>query len=677
VPSARLDPRLRPHLRAGIPAFIAVGLMIVWAVQNGGFDDTTWYWGALVLLATFTAVLAGVHRGRPPLTRAGRIALGCFAAYVAWSYLSMLWAQYPGLALDGSNRALMYLLMFALLAIIPWTRETALASLLLFAVGVGVIAVVLLVRLAANDSIGSLFVQGRLAAPTGYINSTAALFTIETLVCIGLSVRRELPGPLRGLLLAFAAASLQLAVVVQSRGWLFTLPIVALVAIIVMPDRLRVTAAAAIPIVAALIPVRRLLHVYQIGSTMTLDQAAVHAGRPALAVTVGAFVLGTLVAWADRLHRGRGLTPGRRRAIGIALVIVALTGVSAAGLVVSKGHPGQFISRQWRGFSHEQTSASGSHFTDVGSGRYDFWRVALDAFVSHPIGGLGQDNFADYYLTHRHTAEEPSWTHSLELRLLAHTGIVGFLLFAGFMVAAIAAAMAGRRRGDAGLRLLAGTLLMPLVVWLIHGSLDWFWEVPALAGPALGFLGAAGGLSSLIAPAAAPAVAAAPAEPAIAAAPAAPGPPSPILVGAGVVALVCATVVLAFPFLSAREVSLGSQAGDPAQALSDLHLAAKLNPLSSDPGRVAGAIALRNGQDAVALQRFQQSIGQEPGGWFSWLGAGLAASALGDRAQARHAFTVADSIDARQPAVAEALRRVDTRTPLTSAEAFKLLLVVQ
>ena len=30
---------------------------------------------------------------------------------MAWSYLSMLWAQYPGLALDGANRALMYLLI--------------------------------------------------------------------------------------------------------------------------------------------------------------------------------------------------------------------------------------------------------------------------------------------------------------------------------------------------------------------------------------------------------------------------------------------------------------------------------------------------------------------------------------------------------------------------------------
>ena len=82
-----------------------------------------------------------------------------------------------------------------------------------------------------------------------------------------------------------------------------------------------------------------------------------------------------------------------------------------------------------------------SHFTDVGSGRYDFWRVALDAFVAHPIGGLGQDNFDDYYVPRRRTDEEPSCTHSIELRLLAHTGLVGFALFATFLIAAIAAAM--------------------------------------------------------------------------------------------------------------------------------------------------------------------------------------------------------------------------------------------
>jgi hypothetical protein len=583
----------------------------------------------------------------------------------------MLWAQYPGIALDGSNRALLYLLIFTLLTALPWTKETVLGALLFFAGGVGIVGMVLMVRLASGANVTDLFFGGRLVAPTGYINSTAALFTMNALVCIVLAARRRLAGPVRGLLIAFAAVSLQLATIVQSRGWLFTLPLIALAAIVIVPDRLRVAAAAVIPVVAALIPVRRLLHVYQSGTSDPLRALAIHAARPALAMAVGAFVVGTLLAWADSLYRGRGLAPAQRRALGATLALIGIAGVLAGGLVVSKGHPFSFISRQWHGFAHAEAVYGSSHFTDVGSGRYDFWRVALHAFTHHPIGGLGQDNFGDYYLPLRRTGEEPSWTHSLELRLLAHTGIVGFMLFCGFLIAAAKAAARTRRRGDADARLLAAALLMPLVVWLIHGSLDWFWEVPALSGPALGFLGAAGGLGTAlgVAPAVSPAAKREPSA----------RIPAPLGFAAGFVVLACLTAVLGFPYLSAHEVQVASRASatSSSTALDDLRLAAKLNPLSADPGRLAGAIALRDGLNRTARQRFEQSISREPGGWFSWLGAGLAASALGNRAQARHDFAVARSINAHQAAVVEALRRVDSAHPLTSAGAFKLLVVVQ
>jgi hypothetical protein len=656
--------------------------MLVWAIQNGGFDASTWYWGALVLLATFTAVFAGVFRGHLRLSRASAIAVGLFAGYVAWSYLSMTWADYPGIALDGSNRALLYLLVFTLLTALPWTKETVLGTLLVFAGGVGIVGIVLMVRLASGSDVSALFFGGRLVAPTGYINSTAALFTMNALVCIVLASRRRLAGPVRGLLVAFAAVSLQLATIVESRGWLFTLPLVALVAIIVVPDRLRVAGAAVIPVVAALIPVRRLLHVYQSGPSDPLRALAIHAARPALAMCVGAFVLGTLVAWADSLYRGRGLGRAQRRAVGTVLAMIGVAGVLAGGLVVSKGHPFSFISRQWHGFAHAEAVYGSSHFTDVGSGRYDYWRVALHAFERHPLGGLGQDNFGDYYLTLRKTGEEPSWTHSLELRLLAHTGIVGFLLFGGFLVAAITAAARTRRHGDADARLLAGALLLPLVVWLIHGSLDWFWEVPALSGPALGFLGAAGGLGTALRIAGPQTSAEAPAAPEPGEGPLRPPRrriPAPVGIAGGAVLLVCLTIVLAFPYLSAHEVQAASraEAGDPSAALNDLRTAAKLNPLSSDPGRLAGAIALRNGRWTLALRQFRKSLSAEPGGWFSWLGAGLAESALGEPDQAHRDFVAAKRINARQPAVQDALQRVFTKTPLTSDEAFKLLVLLQ
>jgi hypothetical protein len=668
VPARRRagDIRRSAELPALLAGLAAVGLMLVWAVHDGGYDADTWYWGALVLLALLTGVLIARGFRAVRLSRTARLAVVAFALYTAWSYLSISWSQSPGDALQGSNRTLLYLLMFATMLVLPWTARGALLALLTFTIGVGAIAIVLMLRLAADDRVASLVISGRLAAPTGYFNSTAALFTIEALMAIALAARRELPGLLRGLLIALACASLQLAVVVQSRGWLFTLPLIAIVALVVVPDRLRFTAAAVIPVLATLVPIHRLLAVYQ-RSPGPLDHAATRAGQAGLVICALVFVLGTLIAWGDSLIRHPGPTPARRRLIGAIAIAVAVVAVGVGGTAATHGHPFRFISRQWNGFSHPLQVASSSHFTDVGSGRYDFWRVALDAFAAHPIGGLGQDNFADYYVPRRRTNEEPAWTHSLELHLLAETGIVGFALFALFLVAAIAAAVGGRRRR--GLEaVVAGAALLPLVVWLIHGSIDWFWEIPALSGPALGFLAMAAALGR-------PVDEAGPA--ARDRAPSGRGGKPVVAIAAGGVALLAAVAVLGFPYLSVREVSVASdiRQTDPSGALSDLSTAAALNPLSADPSRLAGTIALSSGRYATALQRFSQATSREPGGWYGWLGAGLAASALGDRAIARHDFNVAESINRQEPAIHQALARVDTAQPLSPAQALHLLVL--
>ena len=155
--------------------------------------------------------------------------------------------------------------------------------------------------------------------------------------------------------------------------------------------------------------------------------------------------------------------------------------------------------------------------------------------------------------------------------------------------------------------------------------------------------------------------------------------PAPLAIATGVVVLACLTAVLAFPYLSAHEVQVASRAdsSNPSAALDDLRVAAELNPLSSDPGRLAGAIALRNGRWTLALRQFRKSLSAEPGGWFSWLGAGLAESALGEPEQAHEYFEEARRINARQPAVQDALQRVFSKSPLTSDEAFKLLVLLQ
>ena len=177
------------HHAAWLPGLLAVALMLVWAVHDGGYDADTWYWGALVMLTLLTTIVIARGPRAIRVSRAAALALVAFALYVAWSYLSISWAASPGDALTGSNRALLYLLVFATMLALPWTVRGALTALLAFALGVGVIAVVLLVRLASGDHVDALVIAGRLSAPTGYFNSTAALFTIEALIAIALAAR--------------------------------------------------------------------------------------------------------------------------------------------------------------------------------------------------------------------------------------------------------------------------------------------------------------------------------------------------------------------------------------------------------------------------------------------------------------------------------------------------------
>ena len=360
--------------------------------------------------------------------------------------------------------------------------------------------------------------------------------------------------------------------------------------------------------------------------------------------------------------------------------MLAIAGGAAGALAATHGQPVQFVKRQLNGFTHEDSGGTRSHFATVGSGRYDVWRVAFKGFVANPVGGLGQDNFENYYVVHRRTDEEPAWPHSLEMRLLATTGIVGFLLFAGFLVSALRGAVRAVRsppvRTTLGPAVCAAALL-PLVVWLLHGSIDWFWEMPALSAPALGFLAMALAFDRPQ-PAApdSPAVGAADTDPPSQKPRRGPRARSRLTAGAGVIALIAATVALGFPYLSVREVSEASnvQSSAPGAALDDLRLAADLNPLSATPGQMGGQIALVNGLWSQAQQRYQQAVDRDSGAWLSWFGEGLADSALGQNLAATRALRRAASINHQQPVIQRALARVDTTHPLQPAQALEMII---
>ncbi len=191
-------------------------------------------------------------------------------------------------------------------------------------------------------------------------------------------------------------------------------------------------------------------------------------------------VVATLLALLDRRAQVPARVSGGASKVAAALAVVGLIGAAGVGLAATDFRPDQKIADYWDRSSGYQTDRPrASRFGAVGSNRPDFWRVSLKAFRDNPIGGLGQDNWSRFYLLDRRSGEQPKWTHSVELRLLAHTGIVGLLLFATFLVALLAAALRGRqpRTVPQETAAAAAIALLPLVVWTVHGSLDWFWEI--------------------------------------------------------------------------------------------------------------------------------------------------------------------------------------------------------
>ena len=112
----------------------------------------------------------------------------------------------------------------------------------------------------------------------------------------------------------------------------------------------------------------------------------------------------------------------------------------------------------------------------LGSNRYDFFRVALDEFEAHPVAGIGVDNFQEQYLRRGRSDETPRYPHSVELRTLTETGLIGALLAVVGLAAALVAGWRAMRRVDdalgaigrggrfGGLCLLGGPWLVRLVL---------------------------------------------------------------------------------------------------------------------------------------------------------------------------------------------------------------------
>jgi O-antigen ligase len=635
---------------------VAVGILAWFAAANGGYDASTWYPGALIVLGLVTIGL--VTLPAPQVPRIVLVAALALLAYAAWSYLSIGWAAQDGDAWDGANRSLLYALCFALFALWRPRARPAVALLVLYSLGVATIGLVELLRATSAVDPRPFFSEGRFASPAGYMNANVALWFSALWVAVALAARRELAPVLRGLLVAAAVLLCGLAVLGQSRGWLFIAPLGALAFVALTPQRVRTVLTLALVVVATGTVTGTLLDVYRAAGERGFADAVSSAGRALLLAAAVAGVVAALIGIADRRARP---SPEQSRRAGRALAVLA-TVVAVGGCVVfvaAEGSPFTVASKAWHEFKTEPSPYGGqSRFTgSLGTHRFDFWRVAWHEFGRRPLTGIGADNFQEAYLAQRHSDNAPKYPHSVELRALSQTGLVGAaLLLVGIGAALGAAVLAIRRRSGLG-SAAAAAAAASFVYWLLHGSIDWFWEFPALGAAAFGLLGLAAGLLPRRSR---------PPEPA-----ARRGGPARALAAPAVVMVLAllAALSLGAPWLSELEQrqAVSSWTTDPAGAFDHLDSAASLNPLSPTPKLFAGSIALRLGQRARAERFFREAIGRDPGDAYAHLELGALLAQSGRKPAALATLVQAARLDPRDDITAGVLRRVRRGKPVDIA----------
>jgi tetratricopeptide (TPR) repeat protein len=622
--------------RAGALPFglVAIVVFLWWAHEEGGYAPTAWYPGALI----FLALLVGVAITPAGPTRSGlwvTPAIAFLAAFTAWSFLSIVWAGVKGDAWDGANRTLLYLTVYATFALLCWHARDAATVVGLFALGTAGVGA------AAFASEGaSAFSDGRLAAPTGYANASAALFLAAFWPAVTLAARPEVHWAARSVLLAAGGLLLQLAVLAQSRASVIAGTIAFLLYVVLSQERLRALLVL-LPVAAlTLASLGPLLAIFASATQADLEEAVTRE-QQTLALSTGALLaIGALVGSLDgprRIDRRARLLAGRRRTVFAAVATLAVMVALAAAASVATLMDGSGR----HGASSGATSALGSSRLGGGleTGRYDLWRVAAGEVADHPLLGVGADNFAVDFARERRTREEPLYPHSLFLRSFSQTGLVGGALFLGFVGAAIVAALRRRRRSDALANAVASASVVSAVYWLVHGSIDWLWEIPALGASALALLGLAFGLGQSRPDRPLPT----------------PWRSAPALAAAGV--LVAAAVgSYTFPGLAALEVERAVQAWPeaPDRAFSRLEQARRFNPLSERPDVVAGALAQRADQPDRARIAFQRVLERNPDDWYAHLQLALLDAADGRRNEAISHLVRARSLNPLEPALRDA-----------------------
>ncbi len=613
---------------------VPIALVILAAAAGLGWRDhgspnaRDWLKYALLAALVVAGILLSGRATRP--SRPALLAIAALGGTAILATISIAYSPVPNLARDEALLTLFYAAVFAVPALVLRKREDriyAVGAIVAGSAGLAVCAALALVLRAHPET---LFYGGRLNFPITYPNAQAAAMLIGYWPAVALAARRAGAAWLRALALGGATATLCGWMLSQSKGGAIGLIASALVIFAVSRDRLRLALPVAITIGLAAAGTVPLTAPIRATTTPALRSAIHHGGAVLLWLTIAGTAAGLVYALLDRRTN---LSPAARTVAGRAAlvgVVLALAGGPTFYFAAVEG-PGTFVSRQWHAFKHQSTvETSGTHLLTLGSNRYDFWRVAIKEFGSHPLVGIGSRGFGPAYLQAGRSEETPARAHSLPLDVLSETGLVGFVVLLLIFAPPIVA-VARRARGE----LTAAGALAGGVYFLAHACVDWIWTVPAVGVLAMLLLSV--GASS-----------AAPSEPVAFAR------KTSLLAAGGAVAL--AVIAFVPPWVASNYTRRAARTGAP----SDIAWAKRLDPLAIEPYIVE---ARWSESFRAALVPLRQAVELQPRSVAARYLYGIGLIKAGRPEAARAQLVEAERLSPRDPYVSAALKQAPPARP--------------
>jgi O-antigen ligase len=451
-------------------------------LSGGGYDIVV---RSEIGLLVWWFVLLGALIGllpRAQMPRAGWIAAGLLCGFLIWTWIGLSWSSSHELTLDEVCRLSTYLgvLVLGLCAVTP---ENARA--LINGLGCGIAAVstvAIMSKLAPGlfpaDTARSFYQTARLSYPFDYADGVGEYAALGLpLVLYMATSGRTLAGR------ALATGALQpillcLAMTV-SRGGILAAFVGVIAFLALVPNRIPRLPTFAITAAGIAILMLSLLHRAALrDSTSAAPGSERHSMLLILCAVVAAAVVVQALALLAmrRLRRPHWLQVSRRGAQGTtAAIVVVVTALVIVGFAAGT------VSHLWHDFKLWEPTAHSNQYLRLlslaGSHRYQYWQVAWKAFRSSPFHGIGAGTFRFYWGQHTTHIEYIQNAHSLWFETLAETGIVGWLLIAGFFGLVVVGGIVRTLRARESRRVLIATATAGVLAFCAAAGFDWVWQI--------------------------------------------------------------------------------------------------------------------------------------------------------------------------------------------------------